>query len=113
MKKLIEIYIKMEDNVLKMIGDDEIIIKTSVIDYLEPINGGVPIMISITIYEFTFQSIYWIHPENHYFLECEDNFLRLWGVNNSLNLPFYIDLCKDIESILPEKKMIFKEILGI
>lgn len=93
--------------------NDEINISTSIIDYLEPINGGIPIIISITIYEFTFQAIYWIHPESHYFLECENNFLKLWGETETLNLPFYIELCQDIESLLPDKELIFKEFLNI
>lgn len=104
----------MENN--KVLGKeegDEIVLKSSIVDYLEPINGGVPIVVTITIYEFTFQGIYWIHPEGHYFLECEDNFLKLWGETDTLNLPFYVELCKDIESILPNKEIIFKEIMGI
>jgi hypothetical protein len=96
---------------MSIMEDEEIILKTSVVDYLESINGGIPILISITIYEFTFQGMYWIHPQGHYFLECEDNFLKLWGVDDTLDLPFYIELCRDIESIIPEKEKIFKELL--
>ena len=92
--------------------DNEITLKTSIGDYLEPINGGVCILIIITLYDFTFQGIYWLHPNGNYFLECEQNFLKLWGVENTLKIPFYIDLCKDIECILPDKEQLFKEILG-
>lgn len=94
-------------------NEDEIILKSSIIDYLEPINGGVQILISITIYDYSFQGIYWIHPQNISFLECEQNFLKLWGVEETEKLPFYSELCKDIETILPDKNEIFKEILGI
>jgi len=92
--------------------EDEIMLKTSIIEYLEPINNGVAVLVSITMYDFSFQGMYWIHPEGHYFLECEPDFLKLWGETETLNLPFYVDLCKDIESILPDKNDIFKEILG-
>lgn len=102
----------MQNKIIKAEEGDEIVLKTSIVDYLEPMNGGVPVVISITIYEFTFQAIYWIHPAGHYFLECEDNFLKLWGETDTLNLPFYIEICKDIESILPNKELIFKEVLG-
>ncbi len=95
------------------IAEEAIIIKSSVVDYMEPINGGVPILVAITIYDFTFQSIYWIHPFLESFLECEDNFLMLWGEDKTEKLPFYDILCKDIESILPDKNDIFREILGI
>jgi hypothetical protein len=93
--------------------DNEITIKTSIADYLEPVNGGVCVLILLSIYHFNFQGIYWIHPEGHYFLECEANFLKLWGETNTLKLPFYVELCKDIECILPDKKHMFKEILGV
>ncbi len=92
-------------------SDEEILIKTSIIDYLEPINGGISVLVSITLYEYSFQCIYWFHPEGHYFLECEDDFLRLWGEEDTLNLPFYTELCKDIESILPDKNLLYDELL--
>jgi hypothetical protein len=102
----------MIENILPN-NEEEIVLKSSVIDYLDPINGGVPVLISITLYEFTFQGMYWIHPDGNYFLECEENFLKLWGESDTLSLPFYVELCKDIESILPDKEVIFKEVLGI
>jgi len=90
----------------------EISLKTSIIDYSESYNGGVPVNISITIYDFSFESIYWIHPNGKYLLECEPNFLKLWMKSeDTIDLPFYEDLCKDIDSILPDKEEIFKEML--
>ena len=100
----------MNDNPI-IIKGNEITIKSSLIDYLEPINGGIPISICFTILEFTFQGIYFIHPNNNYFLEIEPNFLKLWGCSDTQSLPFYEELCKDIEKILPIKEDIFKEIL--
>ena len=88
-------------------GDCEIIIKTCIVDYQEPINGGIPIIIGINIYHFNFQGVYWIHPNGNRFLECESNFLKLWGCESSKDIPFYKEICDDIENILPEKKEIF------
>ncbi len=90
---------------------NEISIKTGIIDYSEPINGGVPINISISIYEFSFEAIYWIHPNGNSLLECEPNFLKLWGVDDTNKIPFYDELVMDIECILPDKNEIFDEII--
>jgi hypothetical protein len=89
----------------------EIPLRTGIIDYGKPINGGIPIYINLTIYDFTFQSSYWIHPNGNTLLECEPRFLKLWGVEETQDLPFYKELCQDIESIIPPKEDIFKELL--
>lgn len=91
----------MNENVIEL--------KTSIVDYLEPMNGGVPISISITLYHFSFQGMYYIHPNGTYILELEEDFLNLWGAEDTTSLPFYEDVCKDIDSILPNKEDIFKE----
>lgn len=90
---------------------DTLTIKTSVLDYLdEIINGGVSIRIAITIYDFTFNALYWICPNGNRLLEIEPNFLNLFetGLEDSKGLSFYEELCDDIESILPEHKEIFE-----
>lgn len=89
--------------------ENEIVLKTSIIDYMDPINNGITILIGITLYEFTFQAIYWTDKEGMELLECEDRFLRLWGMKNTVDLPFYDFLINDINSILPDKSEIFKE----
>jgi hypothetical protein len=89
----------------------EIPLKTGIIDYGTPINGGVPIYINLTIYDFSFEASYWIHPNGNTLLECDPRFLKLWGVEETSKLPFYKELCQDIETILPNKEDIFNEIL--
>jgi len=91
--------------------ENELEIKTSILDYLGKINNGVSILITFTIYNFSFQGIYWIHPNDYHTLECEHNFLKLFGVEYTDDLPFLDDLIKDIDSILPNKNDIFKEFL--
>ncbi len=101
----------MENGTNGFLNINEIPIHTGVIDYGDIINGGIPIYISITIYDFTFQASYWIHPNGNSLLECEPNFLKLWGCDDTQELPFYTELCKDIESVIPDKQEIFEELL--
>lgn len=89
--------------------ENELVLKTSIIDFLEEVNGGVSILIGITIYEFTFQCIYWIHPDKLDFLECEKDFLKLFGVEETDKLPFYKELCSDIDILIGDKENIFTE----
>lgn len=90
----------------------EIPLKTGIIDYGKPINGGIPVYINLTIYDFSFEASYWIHPNGNVLLECEPRFLKLWGADDTQSLQFYDGLCKDIEVILPPKEDIFKEFLN-
>lgn len=101
----------MDSGTNGILNIDEIPIYTGIIDYGSNINGGISIYISITIYDFTFQASYWIHPNGNTLLECEPDFLKLWGIEDSQNLPFYDELCEDIESIIPNRKEIFNELL--
>ena len=87
-------------------------IKTAILDYMGELNNGVCISITITLYDYSFQSVYWIHPDGYHTLECEENFLKLFGVTTTERLPFLKELVEDIESILPEKDDIFKEFLN-
>ena len=89
----------------------EIPLKTGIIDYGKPINGGIPIYINLTIYDYSFESSYWIHPNGNTLLECDPRFLKLWGASDTESLQFYKELCEDIESILPPKQEIFDELL--
>lgn len=92
----------------------DIVIKTTLIDYLGELNGGVSISIGLTVADdFTFESIYWIHPDGHYLLETEDDFLKLFGAKESTDLPFLKELISDIDFILPSKYDIFKQFLNI
>lgn len=91
----------------------EITIKTSLIDYIGELNGGVSIAISLTLEnDFSFEAIYWIHPDGKYLLETDDNFLKLFGVSDSQDLPFIDELIVDIDSILASKEEIFENFLN-
>jgi hypothetical protein len=91
----------------------ELEIKTSIIDYNGELHGGVSIVVGLTINnDFTFEAIYWIHPEMDCILEAEPDFLKLFGADNTEELPFLKELVADIDSILPTRTEIFAEILG-
>lgn len=82
-------------------------IKIYIIDYLDQLNGGIPISLSINIYEYVFHSIYWVHPTEKSRLECDSNFLKLFGVTDTQDLPFLNTLIEDIEYLL-NREEIFK-----
>jgi hypothetical protein len=91
----------------------ELEIKTSIIDYVGETHGGVSILIGLTVDNgFTFEAIYWIHPTMEYILEIEPDFLKLFGVADSSELPFLNEIIADIDTILPDKEEIFTEFLG-
>jgi predicted heme/steroid binding protein len=91
--------------------EESLEISTSVIEYLGKQNNGVSIAVALTIYDYSFESVYWIHPDGWHTLECDTNFLKLFGVQETEDLPFLHDLVEEIESVLPEKEEIFKEFL--
>ena len=87
-------------------------IKTSLIDYIGELNGGVSIAISLTLEDdFSFEAVYWIHPDGKYIIEVEDDFLKLFGIDDMQNLPFIDELVTDINSIISKKEEIFKAFL--
>lgn len=90
---------------------EEITIKTGLVDYKGETNGGVSIIVSFTLYDYSFEGVYWIHPDGYRTLETEPKFLKLFGVDKVDDLPFLELLLNDIDKILPEKKEIFKEFL--
>ena len=90
----------------------ELTIKTSIIDYQDVVNGGVNILIGITLEDdFTFEGYYWIHPNGNDAIEVDEKFLKLFGIENVEDLPFFEELKKDINSILPDREEIFKELI--
>jgi hypothetical protein len=90
----------------------ELELKTSIIDYLGEKHGGVSILIGLTLSDdFTFESILWIHPTMEAVFEAEADFLKLFGVSVSEELPFLSDIISDIETILPSREEIFSEFL--
>ncbi len=81
----------------------ELELKTSIIDYDDDIiNDGLCVYVGITVFETTFMSMIWIHYTGHKVLDCEDNFLKLFGVQSTQELPFYQLLIDDISAILPD-----------
>ena len=90
---------------------DEITIKTGLVEYKGELNGGVAMTVSITMYEYSFESVYWIHPDGYNTLETDPNFLKLFGVDKIDDLPFLEMLLQDIDAMLPKKEEIFKEFL--
>mgnify|MGYP001803437907 CR=1 FL=1 len=81
------------------------VLKTSLINYEEVVNGGVSILMSLTLQDnFSFQCIYWIHPSGEKMLEIDEKFLKIFGIKESKDLP--------LDKILPEHNEIFKEFLN-
>ena len=90
----------------------EIDLKTSFLYFLEKVNGGLSFAIGITLNdEHFFESVYWIHPNGNRTMAITDNFLKLFGVKKTEDLPFLNMLMDDIETILPSKEKIFSELL--
>jgi hypothetical protein len=88
----------------------EIDIYTGIIEYLGVENDGISLLISITIPpKYTFQGVYWFNREDKYILVLEDDFLKLFGVHETNDLPFINDIVKDIELGLPDKEEIYRE----
>ena len=92
---------------------EELTIQTSVIDYLGEINDGVSISISLTVYDYSFEAIYWIHPSKYHTLEIDPNFLKLFGVKKTEDLGFLKELIEDINKTIPDKEEIYKQFLKI
>ena len=87
-------------------------IKTSLINYLEPLHGGIPIHVAITmIEEVSLEAIYWIHPEGVRYLEVHNDFLELFEIESIEDFPFINELMDDIDTILPNHEEIFLELL--
>lgn len=84
----------------------ELTLKTSVLEYTdEIINNGVIVYIAIDIEIFTFLSIIWINKEGDYYLECEPDFLKVFGASKNTDIPFYTELCNDIISIVDKEEI--------
>ena len=91
---------------------EELTIQTSVVDYLGEVNGGVSISISLTMYDYSFEGVYWIHPDQYHTLELDLNFLKLFGVEKTEDLKFLKELIEDLNGTIPDREEIFKEFLN-
>ncbi len=91
----------------------EITIKSSIIDYIGELKGGVAIHISLTLEDkHTFEAVYWIHPDGRAEIEIDEIFVsKLFGSETVEELPFYDELMEDIDSILPDKNELFGEFI--
>ena len=82
----------------------------SIIDYSdEIINDGITIYICFTIYDFSFESGFWINGNGEYILSCEKRLLKLWGVQETNELIFYDNLCKTILTLIPNLETLKQE----
>jgi hypothetical protein len=91
---------------------EPILVKTSIINYLEPLHGGIPIHIAITMNDdVSYEAIYWLHPEGIRYLEVYEDFLELFDIESIEELPFLKELMDDIDLILPPHDEIFDELL--
>jgi hypothetical protein len=87
-------------------------IKTSLIDWIGEMEGGVAVLIGITLNDIkTIDGVYWTHPDGRRGIKLEHIFLRYLRVQREEDIPFIEDLLNDIESILPPKEEIFKQFL--
>jgi hypothetical protein len=89
----------------------EMTIKTSVVDYMSAVNGGVPILMCFNIDEYSFEGVYWIHRNGNRALVIEDRFLRLFGVGDTDDLPFLGELHTEIDAVIGDWEEIFKSCL--
>ena len=88
-------------------------IKTSIINILQPIHQGVTIHVALTLNNTqSFEAVYWLHPENIRLLEIEKPFLDLFEIESTNELSFYEDLMDDIDTLLPDRDVIFNELLS-
>jgi len=84
------------------------IIKTSILEWHEIIEGGVSVFIALTIDDNkTYESLYWVHPNGSRTLVADKEFLSLFNVEKTEDLQFYVELMDDIDTILPSRDDIF------
>lgn len=91
-------------------------ISVSLIDYIgivpsEEYGDGVGIILSLFLYEKTYEIIYWINPKNEFRINIEDNFYNDFpSIKNIYNYEYLIDLLYHIDTeVLPQRNVIFKE----
>lgn len=88
-------------------------IKTSLIDWIGPLEGGVGALIGITLNDKkTIDGVYWVHPDGRRGIKLEHIFLRYLRVQKEEDIPFIEDLLNDIDAILPPREEIFQQFLG-
>ena len=68
-------------------------------------------ILSLFLYEKTYEIIYWINPKNEFRINIEDNFYNDFpSIKNIYNYEYLIDLLYHIDTeVLPQRNVIFKE----
>lgn len=80
----------------------QITIKPSLVEVLGMDSGGVSCNVALTLEDdFSFESVYWAHPNGNRVIETEERFLRLFGAASTAELPFYEDLLVWVAVSLP------------
>ena len=88
------------------------VIKSSLIDWIGELEGGVGAFIALTLDDKkTVECVYWTHPDGRRGVKIEKSFLTYFRVTSEEQLPFISELLDDIESVLPKKEEIFKTFL--
>lgn len=82
-----------------------ITLKTYIIDYLDPVDGGIPINIGLDLEGVIFSAIYWVHESAPSIFEVDDKFLKVFGVQETKELPFLDMVVKDIETQINRTKI--------
>lgn len=81
---------------------EEIIIKSSFLDWLPNIENGKTAVVVLTLNDIkSYEAIYWSNEENET-LSIDPEFLVLFEVNVEEELPFFYDLIDDIKTVLPK-----------
>ena len=86
----------------------QLTIKPSLVEVLGVDSGGVSCNVALTLEDdFTFESVYWAHPNGNRAIETEERFLRLFGAETTDALPFYDDLLNWVAVSLPTLDELF------
>lgn len=82
-------------------SESELEIRTSFINWLDPLEDGFCALIAITLNNSkSYEGIYWLN-ENNESLAVDPEFLIMFEVDYEEDLPFYFDLLEDIRTIIP------------
>lgn len=88
----------------------ELTLQASFIEFLPPINGGAVVSVALTIeQEFSYEALYWLHPNGNTQLTIDDAFLKLFGATDTPGLPdaVFQAVSNEIQAALPDKTDIF------
>lgn len=90
----------------------EIDVQANLIEAMDPVNGGVPLAIAIILQQqYTFEAMYWIHPNGEEWLEAEPRLTQLFGAETTDALPAEIHkaFLSEINAAIPPRAEIFAQ----